>query len=315
LASLGYSGSRGERAYSIDHYNLNGYGTEYLGTPCSALPCLSRMNTQYTNINMRSGGGNSDYNAMLAELTFKDIAHSGLTMKANYTWSHALDNLSSTFSDGLQGNYELGFMDPFNPGLDHASSDFDARQRLSISGIWAIPLLRGSSLRDKILGGWELAPIFSAGTGNPYTIYDCTNAYAYCPRAQQVSATPPMGVTNVPTPGVPDNYQYYQFNNFATGNLSWYNPKVGISDVGPFPNNITGRNAFRAPGSFNIDLGVYKNTRLTEKASLQLRLEMYNAINHASFHVYGVDGEVENAFVDGYRDGSRNVQLGAKVIF
>jgi hypothetical protein len=124
-----------------------------------------------------------------------------------------------------------------------------------------------------------------------------------------------MGVTNVPTPGVPDNYQYYQFNNFATGNLSWYNPKVGISDVGPFPNNITGRNAFRAPGSFNIDLGVYKNTRLTEKASLQLRLEMYNAINHASFHVYGVDGEVENAFVDGYRDGSRNVQLGAKVIF
>ena len=315
LASLGYSGSRGERAYSIDHYNLNGYGTEYLGTACTSSLCLARLNTQYSNINMRSGGGNSDYNALLGELTFKDIAHSGVTMKAGYTWSHALDNLSSTFSDGLQGNYQLGFMDPFAPGLDHASSDFDARQRLSISGIWAVPLFKGSSLRDKLLGGWELAPIFTAGTGNPYTIYDCTNAYAYCPRAQQVSATPPMGVTNVPTPGSPDNYQYYQFNNFATGDLSWFNPKVGISDVGPFPNNITGRNAFRAPGSFNIDLGLYKNTRLTEKASLQLRLELYNALNHANFFVYGADGEVNNAFVDGYFDGHRDLQLGAKVIF
>ena len=315
LASIEYSGSRGERLYSIDHYNLNGYGTEYLGTPCSALPCLSRMNTQYSNINMRAGGGNSDYNALVGQLTFKDVAHSGVTLQANYTWSHALDDLSSTFSDGLQGNYQLGFMDPFSPMLDHGNSDFDATHRVAISAIWSVPVFKGNSLRDRMLGGWELAPIFTAATGNPYSIYDCTNAYAYCIRAQQVGPTPPKGVTNVPTPGAADNYEYYQFTNFATGDLSWYNPKIGISDVGPFPNNITARNTFRAPGSFNVNLGVYKNTRLTEKATLQLRLEMYNALNHATFFVYGVDAEVEGPWVDGYRDGHRDVQLGAKLTF
>ena len=315
LASVSYSGSRGERLYSIDHYNLNGYGTEYLGTPCSAQPCLSRLNTQYSNINLRAGGGNSDYNALVTQLTFRNVAHSGVNLQAGYTYAHALDDLSSTFSDGLQGNYQLGFMDPFNPKLDKGNSDFDATHRFSMGGIWNIPVFKGNSLRDKVLGGWELAPILTASTGNPFTMYDCTNAYAYCPRAQQIGPTPPTGVTNKPTPGTPDNYEYYQFNNFAMNGQSWVNPKVGISDVGPFPGNIVGRNTFRAPGNFNINLGVYKNTRFSERVSLQLRLEMYNAINHANFYVYGVDAEVENAFVDGYRDGHRDLQLGAKIVF
>jgi hypothetical protein len=317
LLSLGYSGSRGEGLYDISHDNLNGYGTEYLGTPCSALPCLSRMNTQYSNINLRSDNGNSAYNALIGQATFKDVAHSGVTLQANYTWSHSLDDLSSSFSDGVQSDYQLGYMDPFHPKLDWGSSDFDATHRVAISAIWAIPLLRSNSLRDKILGGWELAPIFTASTGNPFTVYDCTNAYAYCPRAQQVSATPPMGVTNVPTPGVPDNYEYYQFTNFANpvNGLSWYNPKIGISDVGPFPNNEIGRNTFRTPGNYNINVGFYKNTRLSEKAALQIRLEMYNAINHANFTVNLQDAEVENPSVDGLFNGNRNVQLGAKVVF
>jgi len=317
MASLGYSGSRGENLYDIAHDNLNGYGTEYLGTPCAALPCLSRLNTQYSNINLRSDLGNSAYNSLIGQLTFRDVAHTGVTLQANYTWSHALDDLSSAFSDGVESDYQLGYMDPFHPKLDWGSSDFDAAQRVAISAVWAIPLLRGHSLTDKLLGGWELAPIFTASTGNPFTVYDCTNAYAYCPRAQQVSATPPMGVTNVPTPGVPDNYEYYQFTNFANpqNGLSWYNPKIGISDVGPFPNNEIGRNSFRTPGSWNLNLGVYKNTRLTEKATLQLRLEMYNAFNHANFTVNVVDAEVENPSVDGLFNGSRNLQLGAKVNF
>jgi hypothetical protein len=317
MASLGYSGSRGENLYDIAHDNLNGYGTEYLGTPCAALPCLSRLNTQYSNINLRSDLGNSAYNSLIGQLTFRDVAHTGVTLQANYTWSHALDDLSSAFSDGVESDYQLGYMDPFHPKLDWGSSDFDAAQRVAISAVWAIPLLRGHSLTDKLLGGWELAPIFTASTGNTFTVYDCTNAYAYCPRAQQVSATPPMGVTNVPTPGVPDNYEYYQFTNFANpqNGLSWYNPKIGISDVGPFPSNEIGRNSFRTPGSWNLNLGVYKNTRLTEKATLQLRLEMYNAFNHANFTVNVVDAEVENPSVDGLFNGSRNLQLGAKVNF
>jgi hypothetical protein len=140
-------------------------------------------------------------------------------------------------------------------------------------------------------------------------------------RSQQVTATPPTGVTNIPTPGVPDNFEYYQFTNFATGALSFYNPTLGYSDDGPWPNNIIGRNTFRTPGSWNLNLGLYKNTKVSEKVGLQIRLELYDAFNHSNFFVNTVDGEVENPFVDGYRNQSgnqsvgRDLQLGAKVTF
>ncbi len=119
----------------------------------------------------------------------------------------------------------------------------------------------------------------------------------------------------MPAPGVPDDYEYYQFTNFATGPLSYYNPKLGISDDGPWPNNMIGRNTYRAPGNWNLNLGFYKNTRITEKTQLQLRLELYNAFNHANFYIYGADTEVEGPFADGYFGGNRNLQLGAKFIF
>ena len=65
-----------------------------------------------------------------------------------------------------------------------------------------------------------------------------------------------------------------------------------------------------------MDLGVYKNTAITEKLKLQLRLEMYNVFNHANFNVYGTDTDTASfSFVDGYRNGNRNLQLGAKIVF
>jgi hypothetical protein len=43
---------------------------------------------------------------------------------------------------------------------------------------------------------------------------------------------------------------------------------------------------------------------------------MYNVLNHANFNVYGADADARsNDYVDGYRDGHRDVQLGAKIVF
>jgi hypothetical protein len=63
----------------------------------------------------------------------QNFRNTGLSLVANYTLSQSLDDLSSTFSDSLQGGSgyigSLGYTDPFNPGLDWGSSDFfDAGQ-------------------------------------------------------------------------------------------------------------------------------------------------------------------------------------------
>ncbi len=320
LGSVGYSGSAGENLYSIDAFNKVGSGNAYNGDPCTPGvdgdigTCTSRSRTtQYTGINGRTNGGISNYNALIGRVLVKNFLHAGVTLDANYTWSHLIDNLSSTFSDGNQGSYELGFLDPYSPGLDRGNGDSDIPQRVAISAVWQIPGYKGHNWASKVLGGWELVPLFTARSGAPITLYNCQDAYNYCSRAFINGSAPSSGNSNVAT-GTPDNYNFYDFAKVQA--VNWYNPKYGVSDFGPFPNNLVGRNTVHTPGNWNIDLGVYKNTAITEKVKLQLRLEMYNAFNHANFIVYGTDVDTASySFVDGYRNGNRNLQLGAKFIF
>ncbi len=319
VASLSYSGSMGENLYSITNYNLVGSGNAFLGIPCTPGgagdpgTCTAYTNQQYGGINVRGNGGISNYNAGIVRVVARNIHHTGITFDANYTYSHAIDNLSGTFSDGQQTNFVLGFLDPYAPGLDRGNADFDIRQRVVVSGIFQTPAV-GKGWTNRVLGGWQLAPIFTAHTGSPFTLYDCTNAYNQCPRAAVIGPVPTSGVTNVPTAGIPDNYQYYQFgSNFAPG---YYNPKFGISDFGPFPSGMLARNSVYGPGNWNVNVGLYKTTKLTERFNLQLRLELYNAFNHANFYLNTVDADISsNNFVDGYYNGNRNLQLGAKLVW
>ncbi len=178
-------------------------------------------------------------------------------------------------------------------------------------------MFKGHSMRDKILGGWEFAPIFTARSGSPFSLYDCENGYNFCQRAETSGPIVNTGVTNVATAGQADNYQYYTFPKAVTSQVGvWYNPKTGISDFGPYPTNQLGLDVLRTPGSWNMNVGFYKNTQLTEHFKLQLRLEMYNVFNHANFIVNTGDVDVSSfTAVDGLFNGNRNLQLGAKLIF
>jgi hypothetical protein len=96
-----------------------------------------------------------------------------------------------------------------------------------------------------------------------------------------------------------------------------------FSDVGPFPEGMTGRNVFRGPGYWNVDAGLYKRIRFTEKYSLQLRLETFNVFNHANlfYDPNQLDASTFN-FISARRgvfpSGNverRNVQLAVKFVF
>jgi hypothetical protein len=159
------------------------------------------------------------------------------------------------------------------------------------------------------LDGWELAPVFTARTGAPYTIYDLQNTNFIYTRLVLNQAMP--ATTRIAS-GT-DQYTVYNFANINTG--SYINPKYGDSDFGPFPDNMTGRDAFKTPGTWNLDLGMYKSVRFTERMLLQLRLEAYNAFNHANFSINTGAAYLQAGTIVGSYNGSRNVQLGAKFIF
>ena len=264
-------------------------------------------------------------------------------MTVNYTWSHAIDNLSSTFFEAAgvaatngnfnittnNGNFNYGLLDPYAPNLDKGDSEFDIRQRVVVAGSWKIPTGHRPGLYSTLLGGWSLNPVFTARTGQPFSVFDSTNKInaRITPRASFVA-----GVQNTGQPLVatgPDTYNYITFSPSQI--LQPINPACGCSDVAPFSSSMSGRDAFHAPGFWTLDVGVSKETKITERVSLQLRAETFNVFNHANLFVVGQNADLGNFETAGNPivpasvgacygcTGStfdrRNLQLGAKLIF
>jgi hypothetical protein len=327
---IDYSGSRGESLYSLEDPNQIGAGNVYLNDPCTPglTPgdpgtCTARLKTtQYSFLNRRGNNGFSRYNAMNVRVDIRNVANSGLDLRTNYTWSHAIDNLSSVFSVAYN-DLNLGLLDPFNPKLDTGDAEFDIRQRVAISGIWNIPFAKNTmGIHKRVLDGWTIAPIFTANTGTPFSLFDTSNAYVIAPRAMFNGPVPNNGVSNPPPGGTPNTFNWITIPAGSVDH-SYVNPLINIADIGPFPANMSGRNAFRGPGRWNLDLGIYKNFQVTERYSLQLRGEMYNMFNHSNLILVGSDNDVSAISAATVQRGvlptglteRRNVQFALKFIF
>jgi len=326
-----YSGSIGENLYDISYFNFPGMGNYYLGVPCTPgdtltggpNPCDATLNNQYAGINRRGAAGYSTYNAMNIRYDIQNVRNSGLTLRVNYTWSHSLDDLSDTFSSSYN-QFNLGYTDFTHPMVDYGNSEFDNRHRIALSAIYAIPFAHNTKgFTRALLDGWELAPVLTARTGAPYTIYDLTNTNYIYTRVAANQVIPVNG--NEFVNAGPNSFAILDFSKIAVS--EYVNPTTGDSDFGPFPANMTGRDYFHSPGVVNFDMGLYKSVRLTEHASLQLRLEAFNVLNHSNEYVnigsaYTVGGAgtitasyglIPNTTPQLYEN--RNIQLGVKIIF
>jgi hypothetical protein len=274
-----------------------------------------------------------------------NLLNKGLGFTANYTWSHAMDNLSSTFSDGVPGSYQLGYLDAFNPRLNYGNADFDIRHRFSLSATWEIPWLKTSNnaFARNVLGGWGIGTIFSIRSGSPFSIYDCGNFNGTsCPLYAPGVAIPRTGSSTsagqnlfnyiaLPPPTPAD-----VLNNYIVGNgqNSLGIPTcTGLNHVGctytadgtPYPM----RNQFFGPGFWNLDTNFYKSFKLTERFGLQLRGEFYNIFNHHNQYITGQNLDVSSlstAFIQTEKGGiygnagqptdeRRNIQFGLRLTF
>ncbi|MGQ9634561.1 MAG: carboxypeptidase regulatory-like domain-containing protein [Bryobacteraceae bacterium] len=323
IGAMEYSGSAGRKLYSLENPNTIGSGNYYLGDPCdpTQFNCTSRIIMyRYTSINLRGQLGSSDYNGINFRLTAKRIRSLGITgAEINYTWSHALDNLSDTFSSSYnQAN--LGIMDRHNPDTERGNAYFDVRHRVVMSGTWDLPLAGSTrGFVRQLLDGWSFNPILVLRTGYPYSLYDCTNAIGYpngfCPMAMfDKPITRVLGDSKGPALSTPNLIKYYDYMEFQP-NHDWYNPKVGWSDFGPYPPNMVGRNVFRGPGAWNLDLGLNKNFRIGDRYRIQFRFETYNTLNHSNLYADTSWNDSNYEYVPAYREDNRNVQMALRFEF
>jgi hypothetical protein len=324
IVSIQYSGSAGRDLYSIANINRVGSSNQYFGFgPTADLfgdgrqVGVGRLNNNgAAAINFRGSDGRSNYNAMIASFDTSRLRNLGLRLGMRYTYAVSKDNLSSTFSEGQGGNFNLGYLDPFNPNLDYGYSDNDIRHRFVTNFTWEIPAPRSAEGWVKQLaGGWEVTGIYTARSGAPFSVFDCTFGDDVCSRVLlngAVSFTGSINHDSVGVAGTPNRYSYINLSALVPGKFL---DGIGQAENPPFPANMSKRNAFRGPGQWNLDGAVHKNIRIAEGKQLQLRFEVYNVLNHANLFIDGGEAEVNNGFVPAFFDGRRNVQIAGKFIF
>ena len=295
IFAIEYNGAHGVHLYDIKNINELGGAQVYLGDPlvttdaCGG-PCYARPNGQFTSVNNRGTQGYSHYNGLNLRFQTNNWGKTGLSIVSNYTWSHALDNLSSTFSEssgGSNGIGNLGYLNAAIPSLDYGSSDFDVRHRYVLSTIWNEPWFNsGKGWQRQVLGGWNLAPIFTVRSGVPFTVSDSTNSLNFTTGPYGAPRYTSNGFYSANT-GAGVAIGANNFNLLTLPKADSYVGYLGISDFGPYPANMSARNGFRGPGAWNFDMSLMKNFQLTERFQLQFRAESFDLFNHHNMYVNG----------------------------
>ncbi len=199
--------------------------------------------------------GNSNYNSLQvsAERRARD-----LTFLLSYTYAHSLDNVSAKW-------------DPRDPSRAYGPSTFDLRHNLVLSYNWDLPFDRMFGSR-RITTGWHITGISRFYTGTPVSLksggdYALTNIGLDYPNQ--------TGSVDKFNPRNSANKQYFNTSAFAS-NLSCGYEVCGVTGSAK-------QYSFSGPGAITTDLGVEKDTKITERMTLDFRFEMFNVFNHANF--------------------------------
>jgi hypothetical protein len=301
VVSLQYAGARGLHLYDIKNINALGSGNVLLGDPykdpVSGKSGLTRLTSQYSNINNRGSAGDSYYQAMNIQFQSTNYHNTGLSLVANYTLAHQLDDLSTTFSE-TNNAFGLGYTQPFNPGFDRGNGDLDIRHRLVIAPIYRTPFFaNGHSWMAQALGGWQVTGIYTVRTGTPFSYFDSSNNNS---GYQVARYTPAGGVVSQHTfKSIPSGENGGGSNSYVIGNLpaavSFGNPALGgISDWGPFPATMVARNSFRGPGAWTFDASVSKTFPIHEQINVEFRAEGFDLLNHHNLFIQQGLNDVAN---------------------
>jgi hypothetical protein len=145
-----------------------------LSSPTLTTPLYAyRPNPAYTQM-LDIFGTSSNYNAFVVEAKHR-LNHS-VQFDANYTWAHALDYDSSTIgSTTITASSGFGMLQPNNLQLEYGNSNLDVPNRFVLSMVANSPWQVSGPMRF-LANGWELAPIFAAQNGLPYSATISGNA-------------------------------------------------------------------------------------------------------------------------------------------
>ncbi len=212
------------------------------------------LSNNFGDIYVVGGYPESNYNAM--QVQFRRNLSNGLRFNANYTWSHAIDNVAGFFKD-YQNENDLA--------ADRASSDSDVRHNFSFDAGYELGLKKwfGDGPRW-LIEGWNVNTIIQARSGLPVNVTRSGGIFG------GFSFRPSL------RPGVSTRCQSYSLPNCQFNSAAFFDPGAGVY-------GNAGRNILRGPNFSQVDLSIGKNTKISETKALQFRVEIFNLLNRVNF--------------------------------
>ncbi len=320
--------------------------------------CNGRLKVA-NSITIRNNGAHSTYHSMQTRYSGRFLTNA-LSINASYTWSKTIDNASEIFAFA-----DIGSPNPQNPfcsgSCEKSISNLNRPHAFSASAIYDVPLFKEQrGFVGHLLGGWQINAVQVSTSGNPYTPTDNTNGFyglgnTYLTAGQRafignpnapetsvgISAIDAMFIYGAPQV-LPTSTVFYSMN-IANQTGAWV--PVSTNDVrliinAPGSAKIFGtpfgnmpRNYLKGPGINQLNMSVFKTTKIGERLKVQFQASAFNVLNHPN-PGYGVNanpgsiGYLPNITLDnaGVKGGAfadkgdinlarRVIQFGLRIIF
>jgi hypothetical protein len=255
VGTASYVGSKGTHLLTLSFVNVIDAQTG------------NRPYPAFSQISWRGNQSNSAYNGL--QLGVQRSFKRGLLFSFNYTFSHEIDDGSMGSGDGDS----LTAQNVACRACDRTSGTFDVRHAANASLIYELPFGSGKSLLSSpgplrsVFGSWQLTSIFIARTGFPVNV-----------TASRAARALPDGNTSNQRPDLVPGISLTPAGDSTSAD--WINlAAFQLPAAGTFGN--AGRDIFRGPGLWQLDLGADKQIPVTERVHLRFRAEAFNLFNRA----------------------------------
>jgi hypothetical protein len=244
---------------------------------------------------MLNNFSNSTYNSLQIEIRHRTAA--GLEFNLNYSFSKVLSDTAGDSESRIEQ-----FLDVNNPGLERSRANFDLTHAIKGSGVYDLPFGGKHKLNyrliNPIIEGWSAGAFMTWQSGAPFSIL---SGYGTLNRSDGSRSYNNTADTVLNMSQLSSIVQFQMTGNGPTMiGQSAINPAdgTGTNDTGSptytgqvFSNPTAGnlgtlqRRMFSGPWSFDLDASLQRTFRITDRQSVQLRMEGVNVLNHPSFYV------------------------------
>jgi hypothetical protein len=265
---------------------------------------------QYSGVNSPTAAGfDNIYHSL--QMKFQKRLEPGGTVMVSYTWSKNLGNADTM--TGFSEAYTPGVsQDYYNWGADRSLITYDVPQRLSVSYVVDLPFGKGkrflggvTGVVDKLVSGWGINGVTTLQAGFPIPML-----------AQATSLSTYFGA-GPPRPNVVAGCNKIPAGSAQSRINQWFNTACfSQPSTFGFGNEARTDPNIRTHGVNNFDFTLFKNTPITERAGLQLRLEVFNLFNRVQFGVPGnTIGSSLFGLISSQLNNPRLVQVAARIVF